>query len=230
MQRSEIEQTLADIEQAFESDEDATLAGRGFWKAVNTVKKDPELTEVFADRIAALDRTGFERWALLTIPLGIGTVIAFIATAFGLTLVGLAYDLDEPANGLFFLAGMFVCFTSLHSLGHLIVGRLFGIRFTHWFVGEIKRPQPGVKIDYGSYLRTAPTRRAWMHAAGAITSKAVPFLLLPAAFAADVPAWAIAALVLVGLGTITTDALFSVKSGDWKEFKRERAFAETEAS
>jgi len=223
MDRSLIDTTLTEIEDAFASDPDASLSGRQFWKAAGATKRDPELVKSFADRIAALDHEGFSRWAFLKIPLGIGTALALAGTAVGVALVGLAYSAAEPWNGISLLVGMFVLFTTLHSLAHLVIGRMFGIRFTHWFVGTIGRPQPGVKIDYATYLRTPAAQRAWMHAAGAMMSKAVPFLLIPAALAADVPAWALWALVGIGGVTITTDSLLSVKTGDWKKFKREMA-------
>ena len=54
-------------------------------------------------------------------------------------------------------------------------------------------------------------------------SKAVPFLLIPVAVVADVPAWATWALLATGLFTVMSDALLSVKNGDWKKFKREMA-------
>lgn len=225
MNRTDIESTLQAIESSFDADPAADVAGTGFWKAVGALKSDPELIEEFADRVAAIDQEAFRRWALLIMPLGIGTVVALIGVGIGALFVALAFGAETPADGIFLLLGMFVLFTALHSLAHLVVGRVLGIRFTSWFVGTIKRPQPGVKIDYSSYLRTAPTRRAWMHAAGAIMSKAVPFLLIPIAIAAEVPAWTIGVLIGFGLMTITTDALLSVKSGDWKKFKRELAYS-----
>ena len=228
MDHSEVEQTLSDVERAFAQDADANLSGRGFWTVVAAAKNDPELVATFGDRISNLDREGFLRWAILTIPLGIGTLIAITGTGFGLVLVAMSFSTDGPANGLLMLVGMFVLFTTLHSLAHLIVGRIVGIRFTHWFVGTIGRPQPGVKTDYASYLRTPAAGRAWMHAAGAIVSKIVPFALLPVALAAEVPGWAIGGVVLMGVTGLVTDTLISRKSGDWKKFKREMSFVSSE--
>ena len=225
MDHNEVEQALANIEHALTQDADASLSNLGFWTIVDAAKKDPELAATFGARIAHLDLYSFLRWAILTIPLGIGTLIAVIGTGFGLTLIVMAYSTDAPANGLLVLVGMFVLFTTLHSLAHLVVGRIVGIRFTHWFIGAIARPQPGVKIDYVSYLRTPASGRAWMHAAGAIVSKIVPFALLPVALAAAVPGWTIGVVVLMGVTSLFTDAFLSVKSGDWKKFKREMRFA-----
>ena len=151
-------------------------------------------------------------------------MVALVGTGFGLVLVALAYSTEEPVNGLLLLAGMGVLFITTHSLAHLVVGRLAGIRFTHWFVAGVGRPQPGVKTDYASYLKASPQGRAWMHAAGAITSKIVPFALIPAAVISGVPWWATTALVVVGVSGLITDSLLSVRKGDWKKFKREMAY------
>ena len=72
-------------------------------------------------------------------------------------------------------------------------------------MGSIRRPQPGVKVDYASYLRVPARSRAWMHASGAIVTKIVPFALIGAALAADVPSWVVWVLVAVGIGQMVTD-------------------------
>ena len=225
MDHFEVDATLGEIERVFDEDASAGLSGRGFWQVVATVKGDSKLREEFGDRIARLDQEGFSRWAMMTIPLGIGTLLAIIGTGFGAALIAVAFSADEPINGALILIGMLVLYTTLHSLAHLFVGRIVGIRFTHWFIGEIGRPQPGVKTDYASYLRTPARARAWMHASGAIVTKIVPFAVVPVAAAADAPGWSIVGLVAVGVFGLITDSLLSVKTGDWKKFKREMSFA-----
>jgi hypothetical protein len=201
------------------------LGGTGFWKAVAEVKKNPELAEVFADRIAEIDRRAFENWAMVTLPVGTGTALALTAAAAGLGAVAGSYYLSEPWNWLLFGAGTAVLLVPTHSLGHLIVGKAMGIRFTHWFVGKIQQPQPGVKVDYATYLRTPARRRAWMHAAGALTTKTIPFLLVPAARAADLPGWVTWLLLATGAVMIATDVTWSTKASDWKKFRREMNYA-----
>ena len=189
------------------------------------VKQAPELVPEFAGRIAAIDREAFERWALVNIPVGVGTVAAVVGSAVGLALVGLAYNTADPWNGLLLLAGMGIILVTTHGLAHLLVGRLAGIRFTHWFIGTVGRPQPGVKTDYATYLAVDPVRRAWMHASGAIVSKIVPFVLIPAALIAGVPSWSTVVLVVVGVASVITDLVWSTKASDWKKFRREMAVA-----
>ena len=67
--------------------------------------------------------------------------------------------------------------------------------------------------------------RAWMHASGALVTKAIPFVLLGAAWGMEAPGWAWAVLLVVGIGQVATDLLWSTKSSDWKKFARERRYA-----
>ena len=225
MERVEIERVLSGLEARLQADPEAGLARSGFWKAVAAVKRSPELVDEFADRIAAVDREGFKRWALLTVPVAVGTALAGVGVIAGLVLVALAYSTPDPWNGLLFLGGNGVLLVATHGLAHLVVGRMMGIRFTHWFIGNMKRPQPGVKTDYATYLVTPANRRAWMHASGALFTKIVPFALLPAGLIAGVPNWAIWLLVASGVLSILTDAAWSTTSSDWMKFRRERSYA-----
>ena len=90
---------------------------------------------------------------------------------------------------------------------------------------------PGLKTDYASYLRVAPTARAWMHASGALTTKVAPFLVLALAstYDVDAPGWAVAVLWVLGIGQIVTDVVFSTRRSDWKKVRRELAVARARA-
>ena len=112
------------------------------------------------------------------------------------------------------------------SGGHLVVyGSLLGMRFTDWFADVPRRPQPGFKLDYATYLRTPAASRAWMHASGAIVTKLVPFAVIPYALSIACAGWAIALLAVIGVAQVATDALWSVRASDWKKFRRERRLA-----
>ncbi|MDE0231811.1 MAG: hypothetical protein OXI56_05710 [bacterium] len=218
------------VEEALSASERAVaegrgLAGTGFWKAVGTVKRNPDLINRYASRIAEIDRRAFLGWAVFSVGAGVGTALMALATLAGAVLVVWSYGLPDPWNGLVMLGGGGgVLVTTTHGLGHLAVGRLAGIRFTHWFVGSLSRPQPGVKVDYDTYLRAGPRSRAWMHASGALVTKAVPFVLLGLALAADFPSWVAWLLAAQGVLQVITDALWSVKLSDWKKFRREMSY------
>lgn len=213
-----IEEALDRAEEALRRGE--SLNGTGFWKAVAKLRRDPEAASVFADRVARIDRQAFERSVKLRVPAWAGTVLLAGGTAAGLAAAAMSSTI------LFMLAfGLIdVC---THSLVHVAVGRLFGIRFTHYFLGGPPPPRPGAKVDYESYLRTPPKRRAFMHASGAVVTKIVPFAMLPVGLATSVSAWALWIVLAVGVGQIISDVAFSTKTSDWKKVLRElRAAAE----
>ncbi len=197
------------------------LRGTGFWKAVNAVKRDPELIDRFAERIGVIDRAAFSSWARLVIPIWIGTVLAVVGVLVGVALIS-ASAIAPRWNGIVFLAGTGVLIGTTHGLGHLIVGFIGGIRFYAWFIGS-GGPQPGVKIDYATYLRATPNARAWMHASGAIVTKLIPFLLIPVAMLmAEVPTWVPIILLGLGIFQIAADVAWSTKSSDWAKYLREK--------
>jgi hypothetical protein len=227
MNRDEVAASLDAAERSLNAGEG--LAGTGFWKAVAAVKRDPSLVDPYADRIAAIDRKAFAAYALIAVGIGVGTVLMVVGTLVGLAVVFWAYQVEQPWNGLALLAGTGITLVTTHGLGHLVAGRLVGIRFTHWFIGEISRPQPGVKIDYATYLRTPARARAWMHASGALVTKTVPLLALPPAFVMDAPGWTVALLIVIWIVMTATDILWSTKSSDWKKFSREMGIARRES-
>jgi hypothetical protein len=227
MTEAEILAALEAAEQAVE--EGRGLGGTGFWAAVSEVKRSPELAAKLGTRIADIDRRASIIWALLNVPYGPGTVLAAVAVAAGLGGITAGYYLDKPWKWIAFGGGFVALLPSTHGLAHLSVGRTVGIRFTHWFVESVRRPQPGVKMDYATYLTTPPRQRAWMHASGALVSKALPFLLIPAATASRQPRWVPWGLAVFGVGAVLVDVFWSVRSSDWKRFRRELRYARQDA-
>lgn len=201
------------------------LGGTGFWKLVGAIKQGPGLDR-FIDDVAEIDQKAFRNWAFLTVPLALGTSLMVFGTVVGLALVMLAYQVEGVWSGVWILAGTGVLLVATHGLAHLVVGTAVGIKFTYWFIGKISQPQPGVKTDYSTYLRTPARSRAWMHAAGATATKLIPFLMVGAALSAGVPAWATWALIAGGMVALVTDVLWSTRASDWKKFQREMAFAQ----
>ena len=113
----------------------------------------------------------------------------------------------------------------MHSPTHWLVGYLIGIRWTDYFLGGPPPPRPGLKSDYGTYLRADPDSRAWMHASGAIATKLAPFVALAFWPGSGAPGWAAAVLIALGVLQIVTDLTLSTKSSDWKKFSREKGVA-----
>ena len=224
MPSTEIDAALDAAEAALDTNGRVVLRGTGFWRAVATVKSDRSLVDRYADRIGAIDQAAFRSWVPILIPLWPGTLAAILGAVVALVLIGLAYGTAAPWNGVWFLLGTGGLLVATHGLAHLAVGSVVGIRFTTWFAG-FKPPQPGVKTDYASYLRSPARSRAGMHASGAIVTKSIPFLLLPSALIAGVPTWTVIVLVGLGVFQLITDALWSTKVSDWAKYRREMVIA-----
>jgi hypothetical protein len=216
---------LKACEQELQAGRTPGLRALGFWRAVAAVKRHPELVDRYATRIATIDRAAFRRRVRLAFPVALGVILLDLGLFGGLLLLGIATFVDHPWREILVLIATGALDVTTHGLAHLGVGTLVGIDFTDWFVDLPKRPQPGFKIDYASYLRASPRQRAWMHAAGAIATKLVPFLVIPYAVAIGTETWAVLALLALGVVQFLFDALYSVRASDWKKFRREMQFA-----
>ena len=211
------------------------LAGLGFWGLVRQVKLEPRLAEHWAEVVGRIDRKAFEGSVRPRLPVWLGNSILLVVSAVLIAALFVAVGLGRDAvggegqllPGLIAVAAAGGLAVNLHDLAHWVVGRLVGIRFTAYF---LKKPllQPGLKIDYASYLRTPPGARAWMHASGAIVSKIAPFAVFAAVYLPHraagydlFPSWSLWAILAFGVLQIFTDILFSTKKSDWKRVRRE---------
>jgi hypothetical protein len=206
----------------------------GFWRVVGLIKRDDELIERYADQVGRIDAKAFRSWAPVGVPLWLGNVLlaagfaigvaAFVVAAASGDRGGTGYE--PTLTGIGLLVATAAWDVALHSPTHLVVGAVFGIRPTGYFLKGATAP-PGLKVDHATYLRAPAERRAWMHASGAIASKLVPFLVLALTVIAgiDAPGWAIVALWVIGIGQLVTDLVFSTRKSDWKKVRRELAVA-----
>jgi hypothetical protein len=223
---TDIETILAGCERDLAAGGKVDLRKLGFWRAVSAVKRRREWTERYADRIGAIDRQAFERAVRPTWPPAVGTSVLSLGAAAGLFLAGVSRAIPSRWNAVTLMAGATTLLGTTHGLAHFVLGRLLGIRFTHWYLNGPTRLQPGVKIDYASYLRASPQARAWMHASGALVTKVIPFALVPVARTTGMPRWAAAALLGIGVAQIGTDLLYSTRKSDWKRVRREVRIAQ----
>jgi hypothetical protein len=207
------------------------LRALGFWRVVARVKPDRVLVDRYADQIGRIDTAAFHAAVRLRTRVWVGNTLLFLATLAGLAAVVVAQTTTSSTTaGLLVLGAGLVWSVSLHSPTHWAVGRLIDIRFTDYFLGGPKPPRPGLKSDYGSYLRADPGSRAWMHASGAIVTKVAPLLALVFWPGSGAPWWCPAALIAYCLFTVATDVAFSVKASDWKKYRRERDVARARAA
>ena len=192
---------------------DTDLRSLGFWRIVARVKPDRVLADRFADQIGRIDTAAFRLGVRFRVPVWAGNMLLIGATLGGLAAAILAHIVSSTTlSGLLLLAAGGVWTVSLHSPTHWFVGHLAGIRFTHYFLGR-PLPYPGLKSDYST-----------------IATKLAPLLALAFWPGTGAPWWSAAGLVAICLLSIATDVAFSVKVGDWKKFRRERAVAKARAS
>jgi hypothetical protein len=222
---AEIETVLAACERELDTGRVPDLSVLGFWRAVAAVKRRRDLVDRYASRIAAIDRQSFRRRVRLTFPIGVGIVLVVGGLLIDLTFLAIASGSPHPWREILVLVGAAGLDVATHGPAHLVVGALVGITFTDWFIDVAKLRPPGFKTDYASYLRASPRQRAWMHAAGAITTKLTPFLILPYALAIDADIWVVGLLLAVGVGQVVSDIVYSTKKSDWKKFRREMRLA-----
>jgi hypothetical protein len=204
----------------------ADLRSLGFWKLVQQVKLDRALVDEHADQIGRIDTAAFRAGVRLRAPVWLGNTLLVTATIVGALALGAAFTWQTAIwKGLALVAAGAIWSVSLHSPTHWLVGYMVGIRWTDYFLGGPPPPRPGLKSDYGTYLRADPDSRAWMHASGALATKLAPFLALAWWPASGAPWWAAAVLAALGVLQIATDVTLSTKSSDWKKFRREKAIA-----
>ena len=225
MEERAVESALVACEGELEAGRSPDLRGLGFWRAVATVKTHPALVDRYGERIARVDRAAFRRRVRLVFPAPVGIVLVAGGLVVDVAFLIAAAQVATPAREILLLVGAAGLDVATHGLAHLVVGAIVGIRFTDWFVDLPKRPQPGFKIDYASYLRTPARSRAWMHASGAIATKLTPFVVFMYALAIGVDPWVLGILAVVGVLQIVSDMTLSVKSSDWKKFRREMKLA-----
>ncbi len=202
------------------------LAALGFWPVVAAIKRDQVLVAAHADQVGRIDTAVFRARVRLRVPVVAGTVVLVGVIAAGVVAIVAAARLDGVPAGVALLVAGGAWSVGVHSPVHQVVGWLAGIRFTDYFLGGPPPPRPGLKTDYATYLRAEPAMRAWFHASGAIATKVAPFAAVAIAPLTNAPGWAIVLMAAFGVLQIVTDVLFSVKTSDWKRFRRERAIAQ----
>jgi hypothetical protein len=226
-------QTAFDRIEARVDEGSGDLRSAGFWPLVRTIKADPRLAAHWAEVVGRVDRKAFLARERIRFPVWLGNAVLVGASAVLIAAVPVALALarNHPGSvvaGLLAVAAAGGLSPALHDPAHWAVGRLAGIRFTDYYLDGPLRIQPGLKIDYASYLRASPPARASMHAAGAVASKLAPFAVFAAVYLPHraagydlLPSWSLWAILAVGIFQIGTDLTFSIRHSDWKKVRRE---------
>jgi len=169
---SEIEQLIEQIDTALT--EERYRPG-GWQRLVTEVNKLPVAERVeLSDRISSLGNKLHQRHGFLQL----GFPLAFGAEIF-LAVCGLALLLEGVGLPLV-ITGLVFLLLSLQPLIKIVVGLIIGVRYAYAYLWYI---EPRFKMQYGSYLTTAPMERVMLHLSGGLGAPLA--LLLGVIFIAD---------------------------------------------
>jgi len=165
---SELERILSEVKGA---DEVSKPTRKQFWKLVRQIKRenDPDISEIkTATRIRNIlfDMDRGKTYAL-------GPFVAAETILGILSFVLYLYGVNTPVSWLNLLSwgfpeiiavflrfmGIFLMIAFFYPFGRLIAGTIFGIRLEAIWFSDNK--EPGLKIDYETFLLAKPSRRKW---------------------------------------------------------------------
>ncbi|MFN3621287.1 MAG: hypothetical protein ACK4TI_00155 [Nitrososphaerales archaeon] len=125
-----------------------------------------------------------------TYPLYLFNLLQIIGLMLASALLIVASSLTPPFSYLLALVSWILYWFAPHCLAHYIVGMLFGIRFSHYFIGlsnlyrlkliptqlKLMLFTLGIKTEPKKLSEASPSAKAVMYAAGASASMALPFI------------------------------------------------------
>lgn len=210
-------EVLEDIERKIQEKGYSYIEPR-FWGLVNEIKKDPELTARYAERVGMIDQGIFREKAVFTMPVPLGNLLAIIGVAASAGLLAAGAGAEGVYPGLFSVAAALILSTAVHPLAHIAAGRLAGMRFTFYFPNGPIKIEPTVKVDYGTYLKSSPGQRVMMHIAGPAATALSPLAVMVAAYTMGYPVSALYAPAALFLFFLFTEfiPLLLVRAGSPK--------------
>ncbi len=192
-------------------------SGKDFRAVVDTVKKERISDNELLTQIENVSHRRFVDKVSFTLSIPAGNLLACFVTVAALILAFVT-----GSNLLLYMCAL-ILLATLHPLSHYVTGSLLGIRFTHFYLDGPARFEPTLRIDYASYLRASPAKRATMHASGVIGTVIAPLIV---AFIAlnkgDVGAAFY--LFIFFLLLIVFELLTSTKNGDLMRARREYGY------
>ncbi|MEM2883056.1 MAG: hypothetical protein QXY08_00560 [Nitrososphaerales archaeon] len=125
----------------------------------------------------------------LTYPLHLFNTLQIIGLILASELLITASTLTPPLSYILALLSWILYWFTPHGLAHYLVGKVLGIRFSHYFIGlsnlyrlkfiptqlKLMLLTLGIKTESKSLSAASPRAKATMYAAGAVASMALPF-------------------------------------------------------
>ncbi len=187
---------------------------KAFWNIINQVKKDKINDDELLKLITNINQKRFRETISFSLSVPAGNLFELIITIAAMVL---PFQIE---SSLMFYISAFVLMATLHPLFHYITGTLSGIRFTHYYLDGPAMIEPTLKIDYFSYLKASPGRRALMHASGVVGTVIAPLVAALIALSKGTSAAAFY-LFIMFLMLIIFELLTSTKVGDLMRAGRE---------
>lgn len=188
-----------------------------FLDIVKRIKKERINDDELLEKIETISMNRFKERVSFTMGVTSGNLLES-----ALTIVAVALVFWVNSTWMLYVV-VLVLMATLHPLSHYLIGRLVGIRFTHYYLNGPARIEPTLRIDNFSYLKISGKKRAMMHVSGVIGTVMAPLFVCGIAIytgANDVGM----NLFIFFLLLIVFELLTSMKIGDLMKAKREYRF------
>ncbi len=191
--------------------------GKDFMAIIDAVKKERISDDKLLAQIENTSRRRFMDKVSFRLSVPAGNVLETV-----ITIAALILAFMTGKDWMLYICAI-ILLATLHPLSHYVTGRLFGIRFTHYYLDGPAKIEPTLRIDYASYLRASPVKRALMHAFGVIGTVVAPLII---AFIALNRGYGGAAfyLFIFFLLLIVFELLTSTRNGDLMRAGREYGY------
>ena len=121
---------------------------------------------------------------------------------------------------------LFLIIALWYPYGRLIAGTAFGIDFDGMYFSHQK--EPGLKIDYESFLKAKPSKRKWFFLCSGLWTLilAFGFGLLGWTYAGDIIGFAVSAVFLCFYGYVIGSGTSKNSRGEMGHYNREKKIEE----
>jgi len=152
---------------------------REFYALVKEIRKEPGAISTYAGRLGEINRLIFFSEHRFRVPMVLGTGIELLVFFLAAGL-GSATILQE--NSLAIVVAQVLTVSTLHPLAHVLAGKSLGMGFLGYYFNGPMKIEPGVKVDYASFLVRTSKERAFFFFAGVLGTLIPAFFWLMAGF------------------------------------------------
>ncbi len=207
-----------------------SLRKLGFWDIVIEAKLNDEIAKRYGKKIAEINRYVFEKKWKRRYSISFGISLLSLISIIFIALYFFVYNHIFYLS-LYFPIASFVLSASLHPITQYIVGRIFGIKFIYIYLrglyifsrsskGKI-HIEPALKLDYESYLKVHPMKRAIMHVSGTFVTLFIVFFFFILSLTYPVELFSKISCGMIAISYLLTEMIYSPRYAAWKHFREE---------